>query len=194
MDHVQRRSIQFRASSIAMYTLGAVFLVPLSIGVLLVNSNASQNDHVKQISRDIASMYAQGMDFSSSANQTIALRVGEGLGMDVRGSNGVLILSKIRVVHDSDCEDSAAVPCANKGYPVITQRYVIGNAALRTSSFGTPGNIDSATGNVPNWQNDPAARAQDFPDHLKPGEFTYAAECYLTSPESRSGVYSRTMY
>ena len=63
MDHMQRRSIQFRASSIAMYTLGAVFLVPLSIGVLLVSSKASQDDHVKQISRDIASMYAQGMDF-----------------------------------------------------------------------------------------------------------------------------------
>ena len=78
-----------------MYTLGAIFLVPLSIGVLLVNSNASQSDHVKQISHDLASMYAQGMDFSRSANQTIALRVGEGLGMDVRAGRGVLILSKI---------------------------------------------------------------------------------------------------
>jgi len=29
---------------------------------------------------------------------------------------------------------------------------------------------------------------------LKPGEVTYAAECYLTSPESGNGVYSRTMF
>jgi len=191
---MQRRSIQFRASSIAMYTLGAIFLVPLSIGVLLVNSNASQNDHVKQISRDVASMYAQGMDFSRSANQTIALRVGEGLGMDVRAGQGVLILSKIRVVHDTDCQEPPAAQCSNKGYAVVTQRYVMGNPALRASSFGTPGNVDPATGNVQNWLNDPSARAQDFPANLKPGEFTYAAECYLTRPESGTGVYSRTMY
>jgi hypothetical protein len=191
---MQRRSIQFRASSIAMYTLGAIFLVPLSIGVLLVNSNASQNDHVKQISRDIASMYAQGMDFSRSANQTIALRVGEGLGMDIRAGQGVLILSKIRVVHDTDCQEPATAQCSNKGYAVVTQRYVMGNPALRASSFGTPRNVEPASGNVPNWRNDPSARAQDFPVNLKPGEFTYAAECYLTSPEARTGVYSRTMY
>jgi hypothetical protein len=191
---MQRRSIQFRASTIAMYTLGAVFLVPLSIGVLLVNSNASQNDHVKQISRDIASMYAQGMDFSRSANQTIALRVGEGLGMDIRAGQGVLILSKIRVVHDVDCPSVVPAQCRNKGYAVVTQRYVIGDAALRASSFGTPGNVEAATGNVQNWPDDPSARAQDFPPSLKPGEFTYAAECYLTSPESRAGVYSRAMF
>jgi hypothetical protein len=159
-----------------------------------VNSNASQNDHVKQISRDIASMYAQGMDFSRSANQTIALRVGEGLGMDIHAGQGVLILSKIRVVHDTDCSEPTPAPCLNRGYAVVTQRYVMGNPALRASSFGAPGNVDPATGNVQNWLNDPSARAQDFPANLKPGEFTYAAECYLTSPESHAGVYSRTMY
>ena len=114
--------------------------------------------------------------------------------MDVRGGQGVLILSRIRVVHDTDCQDLAKAPCSNKGYAVVTQRYVMGNPALRASSFGTPGNVDPATGNVPNWRNDPSARAQDFPANLKPGEFTYAAECYLTSPEARTGVYSRTMY
>src|ERR1700680_4393500 len=163
---MQRRSIQFRASSIAMYTLGAIFLVPLSIGVLLVNSNASQNDHVKQISHDIGSMYAQGMDFSRSANQTIALRVGEGLGMDVRAGKGVLILSKIRVVHDTDCQDPAPRVCVTKGYAAVAQRYVMGNPALRASSFGTPAYLYAVTGNVQNWLNDPSARAQDFPASL----------------------------
>ena len=129
-----------------------------------------------------------------SANQAIALRVGEGLGMDIRAGQGVLILSKIRVVHDTDCPPQTPAQCANKGYAVVTQRYVLGDRTLRASSFGTPGNVDSATGNVQNWSNDPSARAQDFPPSLKPGEFTYAAECYLTSPESRAGVYSRTMY
>lgn len=189
---MQRRSIQFRASSVAMYSLGAIFLVPLIIGVLLVNSNASQNDTVKQVSRDLASMYAQGMDFSKHANQTIAGRVAEGLGLDIHSGQSVLILSKIRVVHDSDCQ--AAQHCANNGYPVVVQRIVIGNAALRSSSFGTPAKVDPANGEVPDWTNDPSARAQDFQATLRPGEFTYAAECYLNSTESRRGVYSRTMF
>ena len=70
----------------------------------------------------------------------------------------------------------------------------MGNQALRASSFGTPGSVDQASGEVRDWANDPSARAADFPANLKPGEVTYAAECYLTSTESGSGVYSRTMF
>jgi hypothetical protein len=107
---------------------------------------------------------------------------------------GVLILSKIRVVHDSDCSSDQPTNCSNKGYPVVTQRYVIGNAGLRPSSFGTPARVDAATGNVRNWAGDVSARAQDFTSRLNPGEFTYAAECYLAAPELHTGVYSRSMF
>ncbi|HTW65089.1 MAG TPA: hypothetical protein VME17_10760 [Bryobacteraceae bacterium] len=179
--------------SIRLYALGAIFLVPLSIGVLLVTTNATENDDAYQISHDVASMYAQGLDFSQRSNQNIALSVADGKGIDVRGGKGVLILSKIRVVHASDCA-SAGGKCTNKGYAVVTQRYVLGNRALRTSSFGTPASLDPASGNVRDWANDPSARAADFPPNLKPGEFTYAAECFLMAPESRNGVYSRSMF
>lgn len=175
--------------SVALYALGAIFLVPMVIGVLMVNSSARRNDHANQVSRDIASMYAQGLDFSNRANQDIALNVAEGLGINLHHGKGVLILSKIRMVHDSDCASN----CPNKGYAVVTQRFVIGNATLRPSSFGTPAAIDS-TGNVRNWATDVSARAQDFPVTLKPGEFTYAAECYLASAESPTGIYSRAMF
>jgi len=178
------------ATSVPLYALGAIFLVPMVIGVLMVNSSARRNDHANQVSRDIASMYAQGLDFSNRANQDIALNVAEGLGINMHRGKGVLILSKIRMVHDTDCLSSA---CSNKGYAVVAQRFVIGNAALRPSSFGTPASIDS-TGNVRNWSTDVSARAQDFPVALKPGEFTYAAECYLASAESPTGIYSRAMF
>jgi len=184
---------QARATSVPLYALGAIFLVPLGIGVLLVNNSASRNDHANQVSRDVASMYSQGMDFSNAANQNIALNVADGLGMNLRGGKGVLILSKIRVVHDSDCLALGGANCINKGYAVVTQRFVIGTKTLRPSSFGTPTAIDS-TGSVHNWATDPSARAGDFPANLKSGEFTYAAECYLTSQESRGGVYSRAMF
>ena len=184
---------QARATSVPLYALGAIFLVPLGIGVLLVNNSASRNDHANQVSRDVASMYSQGVDFSNTANQNIALNVAEGLGMNIRGGKGVLILSKIRVVHEPDCLALGAANCVNRGYAVVTQRFVIGNKTLRPSSFGTPTAIDS-TGNVHNWATDLSARAEDFPANLKSGEFTYAAECYLASQESRTGVYSRAMF
>src|ERR1700691_223458 len=105
-----------RGTPIPLFALGAIFLVPLSIGVLLVSSNASQNDNAYQISRDVASMYAQGVNFSQRANQNIALSVADGKGIDVRGGRGVVILSKIRVVHPSDCPEAPAGKCQNQGY------------------------------------------------------------------------------
>jgi hypothetical protein len=71
---------------------------------------------------------------------------------------------------------------------------VLGNATLRTSSFGTPARLDPATGNIPDWANDLSARARDFGVKLQPGEFSYAVECYLSSAEAHEGVYSRVMF
>jgi hypothetical protein len=191
---METRTPQARATTVRLYAVGAIFLVPLSIGVLLVNSSASQNDHANEISRDVASMYAQGIDFAKTENRNIVLRAAEGLGVHIDQGQGVLIISKIRVVHDSDCSSGQPSTCSNKGYAVVTQRFVMGNAGLRSSSFGTPARIDAATGNVRNWASDISARAQDFTAHLSPGEATYAAECYLTAPESHVGVYSRSMF
>jgi hypothetical protein len=180
--------------SLRLYALGAIFLLPLSIGVVLVSKNATQSDDAYKISHDIGSMYAQGVDFSQRANQSIALSVAEGVGIDMQEGKGVLILSKIRTVHASDCPSNAASRCNNKGYPVVTERFVLGNRSLRPSAFGTPASLDPASGKVRDWMNDESARAENFASTLKPGEVTYAAECYLSSSESRSGVYSRAMF
>ena len=182
------------SGTIRLYTLAAIFLLPLSIGVVLVTKNANQSDDAYKISHDIGSMYAQGVDFSQSANQNIALSVAEGVGIDMKAGKGVLILSKIRMVHSTDCPSTSGLKCSNKGYPVVTERYVLGNRSLRPSSFGTPESLDPSSGKVRDWTNDLSARAANFASSLKPGEVTYAAECYLTSPESPSGVYSRTMF
>lgn len=187
---MRRPSIDNFGGAVPLYALGAIFLLPLIIGVVLVSSNADQDGRANQISRDLASMYAQGVDFSRAENRSIAMRVAEGMGMD--GGRGVVILSKIRVVSDSDC--AATAGCSNRGRAVVTQRYVLGNARLRASSFGTPRRWDAPTGNVANWADDASARAQEFLAKLKPGENTYAAECYLSSVDSDAGVYSRVMY
>ena len=77
---------------------------------------------------------------------------------------------------------------------MVTERYVLGNRSLRASAFGTPASLDPVSGKVRDWVNDSSARAANFGSSLKPGEVTYAAECYLSSPESPSGVYSRAMF
>jgi hypothetical protein len=181
-------------TSLQLYVLGALFLLPLTIGIVLVTNNASRSEHAYQISHDVGSMYAQGVDFSQRANQNIALSVAEGIGIDIEGGKGVVILSKIRVVHPMDCPSSVGGKCSNRGYPVVVERYVLGNRTLRASSFGTPESLDPASGKVRDWANDLSARAANFSSTLKPGEITYAAECYLSSPESPTGVYSRTMF
>ena len=181
-------------NTIRLYVLGAIFIVPLSIGVILVSNNASRSDNAYKISREVGSMFAQGVDFSLAANQTIALSVAEGAGIDMQAGKGVLILSKIRMVHPSDCPSTASAKCSNKGYAVVTERYVLGNRSLRNSAFGTPASLDPSSGKVRDWVNDLSARAVNFASSLKPGEVTYAAECYLASPESHSGVYSRAMF
>ena len=185
-----RPSIDGFSAALPLYVLGAIFLVPLTIGVVLVSNSADQDGRAKQISRDLVSMYAQGLDLSRIENRNLAMRVAQGLGLD--GSRGVVILTKIRVVGRQDC--AAARKCANDGHAVVTQRYVLGNQTLRASSFGTPASLDHSSGEVRDWTNDPSARAADFPANLKPGEITYAAECFLTSPESARGVYSRTLF
>lgn len=189
-----RRSKNPATHLIRLYTLGAIFLVPLGVGVLLVTSSATRSDDAYKISREIGSMYAQGLDFSQIANQNIAMNVAEGIGVDMQAGKGVLILSKIRMVHPSDCAEHTSGKCKNSGYPVVIERYVLGNRSLRPSSFGTPATLDLASGKVRDWANDPSARAANFVSTLKPGEITYAAECYLPTPESRGGVYSRAMF
>ena len=180
-----------KSQSLTLYALGAIFVAPLLIGVVLVRNSADRNDIANQVSRDIASMYSQGVDFSKPENQAIALRVAEGAGLQLDGEHGVVILSKLRVVKESDCVSS---DCANLGRPVVVERFVIGSRALRASSFCVPGGLDPDTGKVANWAADPSARAGEVALNLKAGEFTYAAECYLATPDTGAGVYTRAMF
>ena len=181
-------------SSITYYALGAIFIAPLLIGIFMVRTSVDSTDQANQVSRDLASMYAQGVDFSNAANQRIALRVAESMGLMLSEGKAVVILSKLRMVRESDCGQVPISQCKNSGYPVIVQRYVLGNPILRGSSFGKPARIDPDSGNVLNWATDVSARAQELSVNLKPGESTYAAECYVSASDSRAGVYSRAMF
>jgi hypothetical protein len=188
---IDKETVPQKNQSLTLYALGAIFLAPLLIGVVLVRNSADRTEIANQVSRDIASMYAQGVDFSQPANQSIALRVAEGAGLRLESGQGVVILSKLRMVREADCADG---PCPNLGRPVVVERFVIGRQSLRASSFGLPNGVEPSTGKVANWATDLSARAGEAAGNLKPGEFTYAAECYIGTPDSAEGVYTRAMF
>ncbi len=169
--------------------LTAVFLVPLAVGIYLSTGTNRRSSHATQVSRDLASMYGQGVDFSKAANQNIALRL-----LNPSDGKSVLILTRIKIVTAADCGPGADMGCANQGYPVIVQRIVIGEPELHPSSLGSPLSIDQVTGNVLNWATDVSARVTDSSIVAKPGESTYAAEAYISGPDDHTGVYARTLF
>lgn len=178
-----------RGSTSVQWVLSAVFLVPLAIGIYLSTGTNRLSLHANQVSHDLASMYAQGVDFSQPANRSIALRL-----LDSHDGKTVLIFTRIRNVGAADCGAAPGGQCANNGYPVIVQRIVIGDSELHASTFGSPLSVDLATGNVLNWATDASARVTDSSVSLKSGESAYAAEAFIAGLDDQTGVYARTLF
>jgi hypothetical protein len=186
---VSKANKRVRGSTSVQVVLCAVFLVPLAIGIYLSSGTNRRSIHANQVSRDLASMYAQGVDFSQPANRNIALRL-----LDSHDGRTVLIFTRIRGVSPADCGPSPGAQCTNNGYPAIVQRIVIGDPDLHPSSLGSPPSVDPATGNVLNWTTDASARVTDSGVSLKPGESAYAAETFIAGPDDHTGVYARTLF
>lgn len=184
-----KEAAKTRANGLIQAVLTAIFLAPIGMGIYLVAGNASRGMHADEISRDLASMYSQGVDFSQPANRSIAMRL---LGTDA--DHSLVILTRMRAVSEPDCTPSGASDCVNNGYPVVVQRIVIGDATLRESTLGAPRSIDPSTGTVLNWAHDASARVPDAGITLKPGESAYAAEAYLSAPGGRQGVFARSVF
>jgi len=109
---------------IRLYVLGAIFLIPLSIGIVMVTNNASRSDHAYQASHDVGSMFAQGLDFSQGANQNIALNVAEGIGIGHPRGQWRSDPQQNSRGSPFGLPANATGKCGNKGYPVVTERYV----------------------------------------------------------------------
>jgi hypothetical protein len=152
-----------KGNSYIEFVLVASFLfVPMILGLITLGIAVSRNFQVNQLTRDVGHMMAKGVDFSQQPNQNlVANDLANGLSLqansgNVTGStsgNGVLVLSVFRNL-------PASCSCTNGGHVVLTERIVIGNNTLYTSSFGHPASIDSS-GNVQNYMTDPGAVADN---------------------------------
>ena len=200
-----------QGTAIIEFALVAPFLVLTFLGTVGIGISLGRSIHSVQFCRDVAHMYAGGLDFTKAGNQAIAIQLAQGSGMTASGGNGVVIFSKIATVYQADC-DAAGVACTNLGVAVVTQRVVIGNAALRPSNFGTPtpalldalGNISA---NVYLTNSDSSVQATGFTPLLttagmtqQQGDSAWVAESYFVYPalnfffSSSPGVYTRFIF
>jgi hypothetical protein len=172
-----------------MVELALIFSVsvPLLLGATGIGIRLGRTLSGLQVTRDVAHMYALGADFSLPGTQAIARTLSRDFTLTGSG-NGVLILSRIVKIYQADC-DAAGVPsCPNGGQTVFTERLVIGNTALRSSSFGTPpASYVDAQGKIKSsdycQQATLVADGFDAVLSMQQGQAAYLVEGYFSMPE-----------
>ena len=167
-------------------------LVLLFFGTVGVGITLGRYVQALSICRDLAHMYADGVDFSQTMNQNIAVQLAHGTGMTATGGNGVVIFTRISTVYQADCDASGfGSSCGNLNQAVITQRLVLGNPALHQSAYGTPtpsliDNLGNISPSVYLQNTDASVRAANFTAQLTgagavqgQGDAAYAVEVYI---------------
>ncbi len=198
-------------TAIIEFALVAPFLVLAFLGTVGVGISLGRSIHSVQFCRDIAHMYADGVDFTQAGNKAIAVQLAQAAGMTASGGNGVVVLTKVITVYQADC-DAAGVTCTNLGLAVITQRVTVGNAALRASNFGTPtptlmDSLGNISANVYLTNSDSSVQTSGFTPLLttagmtqQQGDTAWVAESYFIYPalnfffSSSPGVYTRFIF
>lgn len=185
MRFARRAKLQTqKGSSLIDFALVSLFLVPIMVATISVGFNTSRAIQVTTVTRDAANMYARWVDFSLPANKNLLTRLAAGLDMTVDGGNGVIILSKVTYIADSDCSGAGltSAQCTNRNQYVIMNRIVIGNSNFHASALGTPSSSGlAANGDVVDYLRDASARANNFGSilTLSSGQFAFVAEGFF---------------
>lgn len=190
-----------RGNAIVELGLLAIPLTMTLMGTVVVGLNLGRSIHASQVNRDAGAFFVRGIDFTSSHNKQLMVRLAQGLGITETGGTGVIILTKVTWIPQSKCTALGLSGC-NANKHVMTQRITIGNKNARISTLGTPApaQIDSK-GLVTDFMTSNLAIAY-FPwMQLVENEYAYVAESYFASPgfdlpgfRTGSGVYTISMY
>jgi hypothetical protein len=190
---------QQRGTSLIELGLIIFPLLLILFGVTVIGLQLGQSVRGAQITRDAASMYVRGIDFTLDANQDLLVRLAQGMGLAKTGGKGVLIFSKVTWVSQAQCLAANLNPC-NGDQHVIMQRVVVGDPTLRVSSLGTPNSGDS-NGFVLDYMTNAAAVATFPYMQLNAGEVAYVTEGFFDTPEitmpgytTQAGVYTVALY
>lgn len=202
----RRRAAQ--GSSLVEFALVIVFLVPILLGVFSIGMSLTMSVQASVVARDAGAMFMRYVDFSTSSNKSLIVRIARGMGMTETGGNGTVILTQILRIGAAQCvppyPNTAACPNFNRN--VITRRVIIGNAALTTSTFGTPAaGIIASDGTISatNYLANATARADAFDAlmTLGDGETAFISEAYFLTPHldmpgfrTNTFVYQRNIF
>jgi hypothetical protein len=186
--------------------LGLTVLFPILLGVGAIGVRLGRTLQATQATRDIAHMYALGADFSLPGTQALASTLSRQYNLSSTGK-AVLLFSRIMKVQQVDCDAAGLHTCPNLNLPVFMQRIVLGNPALRSSSFGTPPSAyigASGTISSVNYCQESSLIANGFNSvlSLSPGQSTTMVEGYFSMPDinflglpdSGGGYYVRFLF
>jgi Flp pilus assembly protein TadG len=220
---MKRRNKRRSGSTLLEFAIVVPCLAMLFFGTVGLGVMMGRYMQVVQVNRDVAHMYSDGVDFTQTTPQNIIVQqLAAGTGMTATGGNGVIIFSQVKTIYQVDCTAAAISPCTNLGLPVFTQRIVVGNSALRTSSFGTPtSTLMNASGNIsPSVylsNSDPTVSTSGFeaaldaaaisaggagtPPVQQQGDLAYVVEAFFQYPDigflgwsTAGGAYSRFIF
>lgn len=197
-----------RGNTIIEFALCTLMLIPLLLGTFTIGMSLGRTIQTIQVSRDAGHMYVRFVDFSLTANQEMIVRLARGMNMTLTGGNGVVILTKVTYVTDTQCTEAglSLAACLNRNRHVVLQQLKIGNTSLRSSTIGNPdASILDAKGQVTgtNHLTNTSARADGLTSvlSLQVNEFAYVSEAYFIAPEfnfpgylTASGLYARTIF
>ena len=133
-------------------------LVPLLLGTFVTGFSIVRGIQTNQMTRDLASMYIHGADFSTYPMQQVAQRLARGLNLQIGASfannmqsntnnsgDGLVTVTQVMYIGPTtagNCVAVGAANCTNHDKFVFTERILFGNGTLaaQTPSFlGNPG-------------------------------------------------------
>ena len=207
MREISKSNGKERGNAILEFALVAIPTVVMMLGVVVFGIDLGRSVQVAQISRDAASMYVRGVDFSLTGNQQVLVRLATTMNLQLGSGDGLVILSKVTFIPDVSCGhpgDGGYATCTS-GKHVLMQRLTFGNTALLGTHFPTHGTVTpDAQGNIPNYSTDPNAVIDNFAAslQLKPGEqASYVSETYFQTTDvkmngfsSSPGVYAQSFF
>jgi hypothetical protein len=207
-----------RGVAVIEFTFSLVVLIPMLLGALVFGFRLIHSLEMEQVVRDIGHMYIKNVDFRLPGPIANAKTLAATFNLNTNGTS-VLILSKIRVVTQADCDANnvtAGIHCTNLGNPVFVEQLKIGNTSLQaagvsisSSVFGTPPTQANFTVLAADQANNAAASAGNAAGGtgfaalmgILPGEFAYLVEMRNATPDLNipgfSGspqVYARSIF
>ena len=208
MEENTARRAGERGNAILEFALVISFLGMLLFGTFSVGMTLTKSVQAGVISRDAGAMFMRQVDFTTTQNKEMLVRLANGMGMTASGGNGVVVMTKLLRIGVTECAAGGlgVGACPNFEQTVVVKRVAVGNSSLFTSAFGSPTlTLIQADGDitVSSYLTDVSVRASTF-DSVKTlgaGENAYVSEAYFLTPEinlpgyrSNTYVYQRNIF